>query len=51
MPQVDKGAAKRSAVITTRFTEAQKKELEATYGKAARGVHAIVVASLKEKNK
>lgn len=48
MPQIAKGKDKRSAVITTRFTEAEKKQLAEMFGKPARGVHAIVVAALRE---
>lgn len=51
MPQIAKGKDKRDAVITTRFTQAQKEQLEKDFGKPARGVHAIVVAHLKEQKK
>lgn len=47
MPQIAKGKDKRSAIVTTRFTESEKQQLEKLYGKAARGVHAIVIASLR----
>lgn len=51
MPQIAKGKETRTEVITVRFTKEQRRELEAMYGKAARGVHAIVVAALRERKK
>lgn len=49
MPQVAKGKAARTAVVSVRFTEQERKELAALYGTAARGVYAIVRAALREK--
>lgn len=48
MPNVSKGSGTRSEVITVRFTKEEREKLEAQYGRAARGVHAIVAAALKE---
>lgn len=51
MPNIAKGQNARTEVISVRFTAAEKEQLEALYGNAARGVHAIVTASLGEQKK
>lgn len=48
MANVAKGDNARDEVISTRFTTDERRQLEAIYGKASRGVHAIVIAALKE---
>lgn len=50
MPNVAKGENARDEVVSTRFTTEERRQLEAIYGKASRGVHAIVVAALKEQD-
>lgn len=50
MPNVAKGTSARDEVVSTRFTAKERKQLEAIYGKASHGVHAIVVAALKEQD-
>lgn len=51
MANVAKGTSARDEVVSTRFTTDERKQLEAIYGKASRGVHAIVTAALKEREK
>jgi hypothetical protein len=48
MPNISKGSGTRTEVLTNRWTKDERKQLEATYGNANRGIRAIVTAALKE---
>jgi hypothetical protein len=51
VPNIAKGSNARTEVVSVRFTAAEKAELEAVYGNAARGVYVIVKAALRETSK